>query len=45
MHDNVSGLRLFMREFVLAAMLNLSLKSRFMQGFGRCSSILASLVG
>ena len=45
MHDNVSGLRLFMREFVLAGMLNPSLKSPFTQEFSRFSRILASLVG
>jgi len=39
MHDNVWGLRPFMREFIIAAMLNPSLKSRFMQEFNRFSSI------
>jgi len=34
-----------MREFLIDAMLNLSLKSRFLQEFSRFSSILAGLVG
>jgi len=34
-----------MREFVIAAMLNPSLKSRFMQEFSRFSRTLESLVG
>jgi len=33
-----------MRAFFIAAMLNLSLKSRFMQEFSRFSRILAGLV-
>jgi len=40
MHDNVSGLRLFMREFFIAALLNPSRTSRFMQDLG-----LVGLVG
>jgi len=44
MHDNVSWLRLFMREFFIAAMLIPSLKSRFMQEFSRFSRILADIV-
>ena len=35
MHDNVRGLRLFMRELIIAAMLNPAIKSRFMQEFSR----------
>jgi len=34
-----------MREFFIATMLTPSLKSRFMQEFGRFSKILAGLVG
>jgi len=34
-----------MREFLIDAMLSLSLKSRFLQEFSRFSSILAGLVG
>jgi len=34
-----------MREFFIAAMLNPSIKSRFMQEFSRFSRILAGLVG
>jgi len=45
MHDNVWGLRLFMREYFIAAKLNPSIQSRFMQEFSRFSRILASLVG
>jgi len=46
MHDNVWGLQLFMREFYyIAAMLNPSLKSRFMQEFDRFNRILAGLEG
>ena len=37
--------RLFMRVFVLAAMLNPSLKRRFRQEFNRFCRILAGLVG
>jgi len=44
MHDNFWGLRLFMRECFIAAMLNPSPKSSFMQEFGRFSRILAGLV-
>ena len=44
MHDNVWWLRLFMREFLLAAMLNPSLKSCFLQEFSRFSRILGGLV-
>jgi len=43
MHDNVWGLRLFMRELFIAAVLNLPLKSRLMQEFSRFSKILAGL--
>ena len=39
------GLRLFGREFCIAAMLNPSLKSRFIQEFIRFSMILTGLVG
>jgi len=50
MDDNVWGLRLFMRDFFIAAMdltmLNPSLKSRFMQEFSRFrQEILEDLVG
>ena len=45
MHDNIWGLRLFMREFFIDAMLNPSIKSRFMQEFSRFGRILAGLVG
>ena len=45
MHDSIWGLRLFMREFFIAAMLNPSLKSRFMQDFSRIRRILAGLEG
>jgi len=34
-----------MREFLMDAMLNPSLKSRFMQEFSKFSRILADLVG
>jgi len=42
---NVSGHRLFMREFFRAAMLNPSPKSHFMQEFSRFSTVSAGLVG
>ena len=45
MHDYAWGLQLFVREFFIAAMLNPSLRSRFMQEFNRFSRILAGLVG
>jgi len=45
MHDNVWGLRLFVREFSIAAILNPSFKSRFVQEFRRFNRILAGLVG
>ena len=50
LHDNVWELRLFRYgslwdNFFIAAMLNPSLKSRFMQEFSRFSRILAGLVG
>jgi len=45
MHDNVWMLRLFMREFSIAAMLNTSPKIRFAQEFNRFSRSLAGLVG
>ena len=44
MHDNVWWLRLFMREFLIAAMSSPSLKSRFMQELSRFSRILEGLV-
>jgi len=45
MPDNVWGLRHFRREFFTAAMLNSSLKSRFLKEFSRFGRILAGLVG
>jgi len=45
MNDNVWGLPLFVREYFIAAMLNSSLKSRFMQEFIIFSRILAGLEG
>ena len=45
MHDNFWSLQLFTIEFPIAAILNPSLKSRFMQEFSRFSRILAGLVG
>jgi len=38
-HDNVLQLRLFVREYPIAAMLNPSLKSRFISEFIRFSRI------
>jgi len=44
MHNNVSGLWLVMREYVIAAMLNPPLKSCFMHEFSRFITILEGLV-
>jgi len=38
-------LQSFLREFIVAPMLNPSLKSRFMQEFSKLSSILGGLIG
>jgi len=45
MRDNVWGLRLFMREFFIAAMLNPLRKSCSMQEFNKFGRILAGLIG
>ena len=45
MLDNVQELQLLLREFFIAAMLNPSLKSRFMRELSRFSIISRTLEG